>query len=95
MQRDGMETYYIIFYDVSPNNINTVNGYRDLVIRCKSFKNVYILPIICIEYFFVHMLRDMKVLQFGVKLELFIHYLVVEFEGNQIVSVDKNINKQW
>ena len=46
MQRDGTETYYIVFYDVSPNNINTVNGYRDLVIRCKSFKNVDILPII-------------------------------------------------
>lgn len=86
MQRDGTETYYIVFYDVSPNNINTVNGYRDLVIRCKSFKNVYILPIICIEYFLVHMLRDMKVLQCGVKLEPFIHYLVDEFDWNKFLS---------
>lgn len=86
MQRDGADTCYIVFYDVSPNNINTVNGYRDLMIRCKSFKNVYILPIICIEYFLVHMLREMKVLQCGAKLEPFIQYLVDDFDWDKFLS---------
>ena len=41
-----------IFYDLVPDNEVTVKGYTDLVRALKlNYSNVYVLPIICIEYF--------------------------------------------
>ena len=43
-----------IFYDMSPNNRKTIKGYEDLVRVIRSDKqtycNLYVIPIICIEY---------------------------------------------
>ena len=46
------DTIYIL-YDVSPNNTNTITGYNKLkeAIRENGLKNVYVIPIICIEYY--------------------------------------------
>lgn len=43
------DTFYI-FYDLSPNNKETVDGYTNLVEFVECYDNVYVFPIICIEY---------------------------------------------
>jgi len=47
------ENQYIIYIDLVPDNYTTIREYRMLrkIIRRRNFKNVYILPIICMEYY--------------------------------------------
>lgn len=78
-KRDGESVYYIVFYDVSPNNINTINGYKDLVTRCKIWDNITIIPIICIEYYIIHMLKNLKMLQCEKRLRPFVSYIRIIF----------------
>lgn len=44
----------LMFYDLSPNNIKTVKGYNNLIgilrQNKEKYKNMYVIPIICIEY---------------------------------------------
>ena len=48
------EDIVYMFYDVSPNNRITVKGYETLVDMLKQnkklYKDIYVIPIICIEY---------------------------------------------
>lgn len=51
--KDSDDIVYM-FYDVSPNNERTVKGYEMLVDTLKQnkelYKNMYVVPIICMEY---------------------------------------------
>lgn len=53
-----------ILYDVSPNNLKTKNGYADLVnyIISSDIDNIYVIPIICIEYFLCRLLDKLDLL---------------------------------
>ena len=44
---------YIVYIVLVPDNYTTIKEYRILrkIIRRRNFKNVYVLPIICIEYY--------------------------------------------
>lgn len=54
MQIKEADDIIYIFYDMSPNNRKTVKGYEDLVRVIHSdkqtYRNLYVIPIICIEY---------------------------------------------
>lgn len=82
--QDG-NSRYIVFYDVSPNNKNTINGYRGLVERCKLFQNIYVIPIICIEYYITHMMDKFGILQHNEDVDPFIMYLVSTFDWKKFL----------
>lgn len=52
-EREEGDIIYM-FYDMSPNNSATVKGYNSLINTIKSdkkeYKNMYVIPIVCIEY---------------------------------------------
>lgn len=50
-----------IFFDVSPNNKWTIKFYNNIVQTIKGskqYKNIYIIPIICIEYYICKFLKE-------------------------------------
>lgn len=57
----------LIYYDISPNNERTIQGYTNLkdTIADKSiYKKIYLIPIICIEYIALKMLYTYKYLEY-------------------------------
>jgi hypothetical protein len=44
------EDIVLVYIDVSPDNMKTVNLYMSLVGLYAAYTNVYIMPIVCIEY---------------------------------------------
>lgn len=49
------DNYYVLL-DVVPNNPITIDWYRKLKKSFKGYSNVFLLPIVCIEYYVLHML---------------------------------------
>lgn len=86
MKHDEASAHYVVFYDVSPNNINTINGFRDLVFRCKGLHNVTIIPIICIEYYIIKLLLGLEVFECKPEVWPFVAYLVYEFNWAKFLT---------
>lgn len=80
-----------IFYDMSPNNNFTVKGYRDInrLIKKSNLKNIYIIPIICIEYFICKLLDKLELLQTTKDIEDLIQNLIKVFDWNAITYKHK------
>lgn len=53
-----------ILYDLSPNNIKTVKGYEELikVIFQNEYTDIFVLPIICIEYYVCRFMLNLNAL---------------------------------
>ena len=91
------DTIYIL-YDVSPNNTNTRTGYNKLkeAIRENGLKNVYVIPIICIEYYICQMFYKFHYFNYSKNLSDLIDNLVKTFNYNEVldrISKDKNLSE--
>lgn len=76
------DTVYL-FYDVSPNYQKTVDGYKDLVLTIiqNNHKDMYIVPIICIEYHIWKMMYKYNYITMPDKIkDIFIDNLIKDFD---------------
>ena len=78
----------IIYYDVAPNNVKTVKGYRDLykTIKSKNIKDIIVVPIICIEYIVVKYLYKYKQLSIPDSYKDVEKYLIKNLNWNYYVN---------
>lgn len=87
VQNSGDKVY--IFYDVAPNNAKTVNGYNMLVqnIRINNIKNMYVIPIICIEYYICYMFYTYGYLMISDKnSQVYIDNLLINFDWQNLIN---------
>lgn len=81
---------YFLFYDVSLNNVNTVNGFFALKNSVKKLlprQNVCVVPIPYLEYFVLKMLSSIKVLNTNEEAELFETYLFKNFDWKSFIRL--------
>lgn len=82
------DTVYI-FYDVAPNYAKTVNSYNTLIqtIRQKKLKDIYVIPIICIEYYICAMFYKYNYLELARKdKQILIDNLITKFDWQSVIS---------
>lgn len=55
LELKGTDNIVYVFYDLAPNNSKTVNRYNrwveDILINKVLYRNIYLIPIICIEFY--------------------------------------------
>jgi len=91
----GINDIVYIYYDVSPNYNKTVKGYQELVRKIKSdkitYSNIYVIPIICIEYYICRMFdRYNYIGNTDEKTISMVNNLVRKFDWNALPDVVKN-----
>ena len=87
VQNPGDTVY--IFYDVSPNYKKTVNGYDTLIqtIKQNKLKDIYVVPIICIEYYICKMFYQYGCLCLTHKYkQVLIDNLIAKFDWQNVVN---------
>lgn len=83
-----------MFYDVSPNYQKTVDGYNEVIriIRQDNIKDMYVIPIICIEYHIWKMLYKYNyITMVGKNKDVFIDNLVKDFNWQKLMSYNLNL----
>ena len=77
-----------IFYDVSPNNSKTVKGYNDLIdtIKSQRIKSMYVVPILCIEYWICQMFVRYNYMCVSKKADLMVEKLVIDFDWQALLN---------
>lgn len=82
---------FILFLDVVVDNLSTIKLYENLLIKCEDLENVYIVPILCIEYYILKMLDEDKLLFVNQQDEELVKYLVRTFDCNELSKEKQEI----
>lgn len=84
----------IIFFDFVPNNINTHNLYLQLLshIYESGYVSVYIVPILCIEYYVLKMLIECYAFKVGKEYNDLLECLIKNFKWENVPEEKKLIS---
>ncbi len=83
------EDEFYIFYDVPPNNSVAVDSYTNLCEELFIYGNVYVIPIICIEYYILKMFIKYNYGNFKKSIIDLVDNLVKDFNANGIIEMNK------
>lgn len=84
----------IIFFDFVPNNVNTHNLYLQLLshIAESGYVDVYVIPILCIEYYVLKMLVECYTFRVGEEYNKLLECLIKSFKWENVPQEKKSVS---
>lgn len=77
---------FVVFVDLVPNNKATRYTWQVLVRECSLYENVIVLPILCMEYLLLQLVRSLSIGDYPVREQEELELLLFEKDGGVVPS---------